>query len=145
LSEFGISVSIEGLDLAAWESEFRSALAKAPADLGLAISAIGGAGALGAKRSGAVKVTGTGKDAMDTPIKALGLIIAALSLAVGLAQLNKEQKPVGPTFMCRIEGPQGVKELVINGAAIPSEHVLRECLRATGAPTTMRAFPPKKP
>lgn len=148
MGDLAISVSVEGMDLAAWEAEFRSALAKAPGELGLVVGAMGGTGAFGAKRSGALKVTGSGGDVLDTSVKVLGAVLSALSLAVATAQLglNMQAKeapavPVAPTFVCTIEGPQGVRQLVVTGAAIPSEHVLRECLKATGTPTKVQAAP----
>lgn len=146
MGDLAISVSVEGIDLAAWESAFRSALAKAPAELGLAVGSVSGAGAFSAKRSGALKVTGSGGDVLDTTVKVLGVLLSALSLAVAAAQLNLNMQPKAapaapsaPTFVCTIEGPQGVRQLVVTGAAIPSEHVLRECLEATGTPTKVQA------
>jgi len=148
MSDLAISVSVEGMDLAAWEAEFRSALGKAPGELGLVVGTMGAAGAFGAKRSGALKVTGSGGDVLDTSIKVLGVVLSALSLAVAAAQLNLNMHPKdapaappAPTFVCTIEGPQGVRQLVVTGAAIPSEHVLRECLKATGTPTKVQAAP----
>lgn len=152
MSDLAISVSVEGMDLASWEPAFRSALAHAPTAFGLTVSAMLPAGALGARRSGAVKVTGSAAGSTDGPIKVLGVLISALSLAVGATQLGLKLQeghppsaPAAPTFVCRIEGPQGAKELIVSGTAIPSEHVLRECLKATGTPTKLSAVPPKKP
>jgi len=148
MSDLAISVSVDGMEPAAWEAEFKSALAKAQGDLGLVVGAIGGAGAFGAKRSGALKVSGSGGDVLDTSVKVIGVVLSALSLAVAAAQLNLNMQPkdapavpAPPTFVCTIEGPQGVRQLVITGAAIPSEHVLRECLKATGTPTKVQAAP----
>jgi hypothetical protein len=151
VSNLSISVSVEGLDLSAWEGEFKSALSQAPANLGLTVSQVGGAAGLGARRSGAVKVKGAtvaGGDPLDTAVKVLGVVISALSLAVASANLdlNREAKaqPVpapGPTFVCTIEGPQGATQLLVTGAAIPSEHVLRACLNTTGMPTKIKAAP----
>jgi len=148
MSDLAISVSVEGLGLAEWEAEFRSALDKAPGELGLRVGSTGGAGALGARRSGAVKVTSSAGDLLDTSVKVLGVVLSSLSLAVASAQLNLNMEakntpaaPPAPTFVCTIEGPQGVRQLVVTGAAIPSERVLRECLQATGTPRKVQAAP----
>lgn len=147
MSNLAIAVSVEGMTLAAWEAEFRSALATAPKDLGLAVSALGGAGFLGARRSGTLEVTGSSGDALDTSVKLIGIVLSALSLAVSAVQLNinmqSGERPAlsAPTLVCTIEGPNGARQLVVTGAAIPSERVLRECLAATGAPTKVQAAP----
>jgi hypothetical protein len=151
MSDLVISVSVEGEDLAAWEDTFRAALSQA-GGASLLLSTIGTAGALGARRSRALKVATPGADGMDTAIKTMGLVLSALSLAVASVQLGIALKaddqappPVRPTFTCTVEGPQGKRQLEIAGAAIPSEHVLRECIRATGTPIKLSAQSPRRP
>lgn len=154
MSDLSISVSIEGLELAAWEDGFRAELAKASSDLGLKVAAVVGAGAIGARRSGAVRVRSdaASTDPLDLSLKILGVVLSALSLAVGAAQLGIKSHggdgpshPPTPTFACTIQGPQGTKQLIVTAAAIPSEHVLRECLKATGVPTKITAAPKRSP
>ena len=154
MEELTIAVSVDGVDAPAWAPAFRDALAQAAGDLGVtvgvALDAKSGIGTLGARRGGGVKLTtqqqGGGGDA-DTLLKLLGVVLSALSVAIGATQLGINLKgganaePATPSFVCTIDGPGGQRELRIEGAAVPSEAVLRECLRHTGTPRSIKAVP----
>jgi len=78
-------------------------------------------------------------------ISALSLAVAAAQLGIKMHETGATQKVAAPTFVCKIEGSKGTRELRIEGAAIPSEAVLRKCLDDTGTPTKIKALPTRKP
>ena len=150
MSGITLAVSVEDLPFEAWGTEFQDRIAALPEALGLRSEVAAGAGTLGAKRRRSVKVRSAEPAGERDVIKVLGLVVSTLSLAVASAQfvMNQNepvQPPTGPVFVCRVEGPKGVHELRIEGAAIPSEVVLRKCIEATGTPTHVKGVAPKRP
>lgn len=152
MSGITLAVSVEDLPFEAWGTDFHKRIAALPQDLGLSSEVSVGAGTVGAKRRPSVKVRSAEPAGERDVIKVLGLVVSSLSLAVASAQfvINQNggdavQPPPMPVFVCRVEGPKGVQELRIEGAAIPSEVVLRKCIAATGTPTHVKGIPPKRP
>ena len=156
MSELTIAITVDGLEASAWEPALRDALARQPGviegtveiETETAAEATSGIGALAAKRGGGVKLKAKqgGGDA-DAVLKLLGIVLAALSVAIGATQLGLNLKgraapePARASFVCTIEGPDGQRQLRIEGAAMPSEAVLRECLRHTGTPSRITVTP----
>jgi hypothetical protein len=146
-----VAVAIEGLELADWEAAFRAGLAAQPGGAALVVDVPLRAGALGARRSRSVRVSPAPGQRPGEALQVLGLVISALSLTIAAVQFGRDLAkpattgvpPPPPPFVCRVEGPQGVRELRIAG--IPSEAVLRKCLDATGTPVRIKALPPPRP
>lgn len=148
MSVITMAVSVEGLDFEDWGADFRIRLAASPQVLGLSSEVSSGAGALGAKRRPSVKVRAAEPSRQNGVIDILGVVISALSLAIAASQFyiqQNDQSEASPDFVCRVEGPKGVHELRIHGAAIPPEAVLRMCLDATGTPTHVKAIASRRP
>ena len=146
MSAITMAVSVEGLIFEDWQGDFQAHLASSAHGFDISSEVAGAVGALGAKRLPSVKVRGTATSEHDGAIKVLGLVIASLSLAISAAQFVRqgERHPDGPVFDCHVTGPKGVHEIHIEGAAIPSEALLRKCLDATGVPTHVKAVPQKR-
>ena len=153
MSELTIAVSVDGIEASAWAPAFRDAMAQAADGIdvavdGVAVDGVGaGVGTLGTRRGSGVKLTASQGGEGDALLKLVGLVLAALSVAIGATQLGLNLKghaarePARPTFVCTIEGPGGQRELRIEGATMPSDAVLRECLRYTGVPSEINAAP----
>lgn len=150
-----LTITVEGWAFGHWEHDFRAALADAAGavpGLQLGLVAAQGATAQGGRQGGrggerAVEVRAPAAADPDRTLKLLTLVLAALSLAVGTAQLalrvqDAATRPAPAAIVCTIEGPDGARELRIEGSAAPSEALLRECLRETGAPQRIRVEPP---
>ncbi|PLX75677.1 MAG: hypothetical protein C0607_07020 [Azoarcus sp.] len=143
MSELNLSISVAGLALPQWEQAFRTRLLAEPDAKALALAPIRSAGTLGARRSSAIKVRGaTTTTGADDTTKLIGIVLAALSLAVASAQLamSVSDKPEARSAItCTIEGPDGSRELRIENAGVVPESLLRDCLKSTGTPSRIQA------
>ena len=135
MSELTIAVSVDGIEASAWAPAFRDAMAQAADGIdvavdGVAVDGVGaGVGTLGTRRGSGVKLTASQGGEGDALLKLVGLVLAALSVAIGATQLGLNLKghaarePARPTFVCTIEGP---------GAIVATDN---------GDPTDMTPFP----
>jgi hypothetical protein len=149
VSESTFFVSVDGIELSQWEDAFRSALSTLPKVHGLEVLNVHSAGTFGAKRGGGrVKVkSGVEPSSFDRTVNIVGVVIAALSLAVATHEMKHE--PVNPSMpstaiTCTIEGPKGSRELRIENAGVVPEGLVRACLADTGYPRNIKAKPNAK-
>lgn len=146
MASASLAVGVDGLEPSHWQTAFRDALAEQGAG-----DALPSAAPSARRRPGrdpdTVQLRLPPASALDETVKLLGVVLAALSLAVASAQLvlrlRERSAPPAPAtpyvLVCRIEGPKGVRELRLEGGTPPPEAVLRECLAATGTPRSVRA------
>lgn len=149
VSESAFLVSVEGADLSQWEDAFKSALSAHPGPHGLEVLAVHSGGTFGAKRGGgAVKVKSDGgPSSFDRTVNIVGVVLAALSLAVATHEMKHEpEKAATPStaITCTIEGPKGSRELRIENAGVVPEGLVRACLTETGYPRSIKAKPNAK-
>ena len=148
MDEILFSISVEGLERAQWEPTFGSSLAKELAAGQLSIYTDHGAGTLAE-----FTLCGyTGFTSRDDAVRAVTIVLSALSLAVSSAQLalklhesSGQRSNDPPAITCRIEGPNGTRELRVENAGLVPDSLVRRCLSETGQPIRIRAKANAKP
>jgi hypothetical protein len=149
LSELSILISVDGVEFPRWDAAFRENLSKTPQGAHVDIQhAGGGTGSLGVRSGGQVRVRAK-SDAADVDwTKVISVVLSALSLAVGSAQLAlklSEPHPVAApdkqAIVCEIVGTKGRATLRLETSGQVPEEILRQCLQQSGTPKRIQARP----